>query len=81
MLPNKKIIRVLFILMVMFTINLNHASASDNPDDPSVNDPAEGVPVDGGISLLLAAGAAYGARRLKRAGGKKSNESFRNWNF
>jgi hypothetical protein len=26
------------------------------------------VPVDGGISLLLAAGAAYGVRRLKRRG-------------
>jgi len=24
------------------------------------------VPVDGGLSLLLAAGAAYGARRLRR---------------
>ena len=31
------------------------------------NGPAPGpVPVDGGLSLLLAAGAAYGARRLKR---------------
>jgi hypothetical protein len=27
-----------------------------------------GVPVDGGLSLLLAAGAAYGARRLRRRG-------------
>ncbi len=26
------------------------------------------VPVDGGLSLLLAAGAAYGARRLRRRG-------------
>ena len=31
--------------------------------------PAPGVvPVDGGLSLLLAAGAAYGARRLRRRG-------------
>ena len=29
--------------------------------------PAPGaIPVDGGLSLLLAAGAAYGARRLRR---------------
>lgn len=33
-------------------------------------DPA-GVPVDGGISLLLAAGVAYGASRWKKA---KENE-------
>lgn len=36
-----------------------------NPGDPSAQDP--GVPVDGGLSLLLAAGAAYGARRLRNA--------------
>lgn len=33
------------------------------------NDPEDGdaqTPVDGGLSLLLAAGAAYGARRLRR---------------
>ena len=33
------------------------------------NDPDDGdgvVPIDGGLSLLLAAGASYGARRLRR---------------
>ena len=34
--------------------------------DPSEEDPGNGVPVDGGLSLLLAAGAAYGARRLRK---------------
>jgi hypothetical protein len=34
--------------------------------------PGPAVPVDGGLSLLLAAGAAYGARRLHKAkAGKK----------
>ncbi len=45
-----------------------------DPGDPGEgivveNDPLDGdgvVPVDGGLSLLLAAGAAYGARRLRR---------------
>ena len=37
-----------------------------DPGDPSSQDPA--LPVDGGLSLLLAAGAAYGARRLRRRG-------------
>ena len=31
-------------------------------DDPSTQDPA--MPVDGGLSLLLAAAAVYGGRRL-----------------
>jgi hypothetical protein len=30
--------------------------------DDNTND----MPIDGGLSLLLAAGAAYGARRLRR---------------
>ena len=29
------------------------------------------VPIDGGLSLLLAAGAAYGGRRLHRQGANK----------
>ena len=39
--------------------------AQSGLDDPSVDDPA--VPVDGGLSLLLAAGAAYGVRRVRRS--------------
>ena len=70
MLPNQKIIRVLFILLMVMTMNLSKALATSDPDDPSLNDPAD-LPVDGGISLLLAAGAVYGARRLKRVGGKE----------
>jgi hypothetical protein len=46
-------------------ISVNFCQAQD-PGDPSANDPA--VPIDGGITLLLAAGAAYGVRRLKRRG-------------
>jgi hypothetical protein len=40
----------------------------------SMEDPADGdglVPVDGGLSLLLAAGAAYAGRRLYRKGAKE----------
>jgi hypothetical protein len=37
-------------------------------EDPIGTDNREpgDIPVDGGLSLLLAAGAAYGARRLRR---------------
>jgi hypothetical protein len=40
----------------------------------SQDDPADGdamVPLDGAFSLLLAAGAAFGGRRLYREGAKK----------
>jgi hypothetical protein len=42
---------------------------AQSPDDPSELDPA--VPIDGGISLLLAAGAALGGRRLLKSERKR----------
>ena len=41
---------------------------AQDPGDPSPADPA--VSVDGGLSLLLAAGAAYAGRRIYRQGAK-----------
>jgi hypothetical protein len=53
----------LFLTILLMVVTINLCQAQD-PGDPSADDPA--APVDGGISLLLAAGAAYGVRRLKR---------------
>jgi hypothetical protein len=42
-----------------------------------IDDPADGdgtVPVDGGVSLLLAAGAAYGIRRVQSRRVRKVNK-------
>jgi hypothetical protein len=50
-------------LLIMMVVSLSTAMAQD-PGDPSADDPA--APLDGGITLLLAAGAAYGARRLRK---------------
>lgn len=47
--------------------------AQDEELGTEAPDPGSSVPVDGGLSLLLAAGAAYGGRRLYRAGTKKRN--------
>lgn len=49
-------------------------SQGSDEDDASTEDdggaPNQGmVPLDGGLSLLFAAGAAYGVSRLKRRGG------------
>jgi hypothetical protein len=57
-------------LLTMMVLSTMICQAQD-PDDPSPTDPA--VPVDGGISLLLAAGMARGlwqirAIRLNRNG-------------
>jgi hypothetical protein len=45
--------------------------AQDEELGTEAPDPGSSVPVDGGLSLLLAAGAAYGGRRLHRQGAKK----------
>jgi len=62
-----------FLISFLFSIILTVSSMAqvDESDDligpPSGGAPEPGsVPVDGGLSLLLAAGAAYGGRRLYR---------------
>jgi hypothetical protein len=49
--------KILLALMLISSIN-----AFSQADDPADGDGT--VPVDGGITLLLAAGAAYGSRRF-----------------
>ena len=56
--------KILLAFMLICSIN-----AFSQADDPADGDGT--VPVDGGITLLLAAGAAYGARRMKIRGGNK----------
>ena len=53
------------ITIILLALHLNAFSQADMDDGDGL------VPIDGGISLLLAAGAVYGARRLKRVGGKE----------
>ena len=55
-----KVLRILLLIVVVFVLPLAvHAqatfgSSTDVPD----------LPIDGGISLLVAAGVGYGARKL-----------------
>jgi hypothetical protein len=57
----KKFLVILFLLNVLTSVAVFSQSeelGTENGPDPGA------VPVDGGLSLLLAAGAAYGGRRL-----------------
>jgi len=57
----KKFLVILFLLNVLTSVAVFAQSeelGTENGPDPGA------VPVDGGLSLLLAAGAAYGGRRL-----------------
>ena len=57
-LPNFAVNMKKLITILLLIINMNAFSQ----DDPADGDGT--VPVDGGLSLLLAAGAAYAGRRL-----------------
>lgn len=58
-----------FITIILLTFSLNAFSQ----DDPADGDAT--VPVDGGLSLLLAAGAAYAGRKIYRQGRKKQRDA------
>ena len=62
-----KIIRILCIILIT---SLPVVAQEELGSETGGPDPGA-VPVDGGLSLLLAAGAAYGGRRLYRKGAKK----------
>jgi hypothetical protein len=51
-------IQILILLMVLFLPAFLHAQP-DLDDDPD-------VPIDGGLSVLLAAGVGYGIRELRK---------------
>jgi len=44
---------------------------SGGPVPNNQQPPADQIPIDGGVSLLLAAGGAYGLKRLRAARAKK----------
>ncbi len=52
-------IQTVILLIVLFSPILLNAQPSDPGDDPD-------VPIDGGLSVLLAAGVGYGIRELRK---------------
>jgi len=62
-----KIIQILCIILVA---SLPAVAQEELGSETGGPDPGA-VPIDGGLSLLLAAGAAYGGRRLYREGAKQ----------
>ncbi|MBE0424896.1 MAG: hypothetical protein IBX66_13345 [Lutibacter sp.] len=71
---NRKIVKV-FILCFSFMLISSAAYAEKEPPTPgqksntstsALTFPPPGLPIDGGLSLLLASGVAYGIYSLKR---------------
>ena len=51
-------IQILLLLAILFLPSLLHAQ-------PGFGDDVDDVPIDGGLSLLVAAGVGYGAKKLR----------------
>lgn len=60
-----------FFMIFLLTISINAFSQGEPEDGDGLTAPGEEIPVDGGLSLLLAAGAAYGGRKLHIAARRK----------
>jgi hypothetical protein len=56
----KRFLQIVFILFALLIFPLFIENASSQPPPP----PPQDIPIDGGLSLLIIAGAAYGARRI-----------------
>lgn len=53
---------VIFLcVIIVFTRHSLHAQITD----PSTIDPDSNAPIDGGLSLLIAAGAGYGVKKIR----------------
>ena len=71
---NTQIILMLVMLIVLLTPMLLLAQApppADNPFSGSGTTDPDAAPIDGGLSLLVAAGVGYGAKKLKEKRNKK----------
>lgn len=55
------------VLICVIIIGLVNSAAAQPVFDDDVND----VPVDGGLSLLVAAGVGYGAKKIREKRNKK----------
>lgn len=62
--------KLIFYFLLMITLSV---TASAQPGGDPGGDPDADVPIDGGISILAAAGVAYGAKKLHEAR-KQKNE-------
>lgn len=56
----KNYLRILILLLILLTVPMFTESLIAQPPPP----PAQEIPIDGGISALIAAGMAYGLRKV-----------------
>lgn len=72
---NSKVILVFLVVAVCFFVDFSELMAQfPPPPPPQPQSGPSGAPIDGGAIGLLVAGAAYGARELRKRKAKKNKE-------
>jgi len=61
--------KLIIVLIAFFTVLTAQAQPEENGGDPPNND----VPLDGGVSLLIAAGVGYGVKRIRDEKQRRKN--------
>ncbi|MES2388964.1 MAG: hypothetical protein V4543_13255 [Bacteroidota bacterium] len=64
--------KLLLLTLGLTMTALTSVMAQDEPPNPPDEDGPTSIPVDGGASLLLIAGATYGHKKLKALRAKKA---------
>jgi hypothetical protein len=63
----RKIVTYLFCTLMLFSSDSIFAEKKIEPPEPPQNQPPPvGLPIDGGISLFLIVGAAYGVYAIRK---------------
>lgn len=62
------IIKGVFCFIILFFL---HIGAAAQPDDNGGDPPPSDVPLDGGTTILIATGVAYGVKAIKKHRDKK----------
>jgi hypothetical protein len=72
-----------FLFASMFMLNAFADEPTDNPPPPpggghGTGGNSQGAPIDGGLGILLALGAGYGAKKLYKSRQEKKEEELAN---
>ena len=66
---------LLMIVMIMVLPILSNGQVDPPPGPVGGNNPDTNVPIDGGLSLVLAAGVGYGVKKIRDYKKKKKEEA------
>lgn len=71
---NKIVCFLLTILIALSVPAIAIANEHENPSDPG-GSPDAAVPIDGGLSVLIAAGVGYGIKKIRDERKRASNDN------